>query len=53
MHPILVVVNVEEEGVQDIIQRSEVVVHWLTSEFLKGSGHSGKESGNFLQHHDG
>ena len=50
---VLVVRDAKEERVQHIAQRGEVVIRWLAHNCLKGPGHGGEESSNFLRRHDG
>ena len=45
---VLVIRNIQEEGVQEIIGRGEVIIGGLIHDGLEGSGDCGEESSNVL-----
>ena len=48
---ILIVGNVEEEGVQHITEGGEIIVRWLADNWLEGGSRRGKERGDLLRGH--
>ena len=48
---ILIIGNVDKEGVEHIAECCEVVIKWLTHDGLEGYCHSGKESCDFFRNH--
>ena len=49
---VLCVGDVEEWGVQDVMEGCEIVITWLSHDGLEGSGGRGKDCSDFFGHHD-
>ena len=48
---ILIVGNVQEEGIQDFAEGSEIIVRWLANNRLEGGGRHGEERGDLFRGH--
>ena len=50
---VIVVGDLEQERIEDLAERGEVIVRWLADDFGEGRGCGGKRCGDFLRFHRG